>query len=84
MKRVLMPLIVALLAAACGCSQHYLIRLNNGGQITTASKPKLKNGSYYFKDAKGKVQAVPAGRVREIAPASMAKEETAPFKPETR
>ncbi len=79
-----MPLMVAFLAVTCGCSQQYLIKLNSGGQITTASKPRLKNGSYYFKDAKGNVQAIAAGRVREIEPASMAKEEKSPFKPETR
>jgi hypothetical protein len=84
MKRVLMPLMVAFLAATCGCAQHYLIKLNNGGRITTASKPRLKSGTYYFKDAKGNVQSIPAGRVAEIAPASMAKEEQSPFKPETR
>ncbi len=84
MKRILMSLIFAALALTCGCSQHYLIKLNNGGQITTASKPKLKGGSYYFKDAQGKVRNISAGRVREIEPASMAKEEKPPFKPETR
>jgi len=79
-----MSLVLLFLVATCGCARHYMIKLNNGGQITTRSKPHLKNGSYYFKDAKGQVQAVPAGRVAEIAPLSMATEEKAPFKPETR
>lgn len=84
MKKLLMPLLLALVAATCGCSQHYVIKLNNGGQITTASKPRLKAGTYYFKDAKGNVQSVSAGRVREIEPASMAKEEKSPFNPQPR
>jgi hypothetical protein len=37
--------------------------------------PKLKNGFYYYKDAKGHEQAVAQGRVLEIAPASYAEEE---------
>ncbi len=85
MKRRLIALCSAfLLISACGCARHYLITLTNGGQITTNSKPRLKNVSYLFKDTKGKQQAVPAGRVTLIEPASMAKNEKDPFKPETR
>jgi hypothetical protein len=54
--------------------------LNNGTRLTTASKPRLKEGTYIYKDAKGQDCYVPAGRVREIAPASMAKDETLQFK----
>jgi len=54
------------------------MRLNNGAEITTATKPKLKEGIYYFKDARGEQHAMAAARVREIAPASVAKKESAP------
>jgi len=84
MRRTLMSLGFLVLFATCGCSRHYVMKLSNGGQITTASKPRLKDGCYYYKDAKGGLQAVPAGRVTEIEPASMAREEGSPFKPETR
>ncbi len=84
MKIVLMSLLLGVLVATCGCARHYVIRLNNGAQITTSSKPRLKGASYYYKDSNGKPQAISAGRVAEIAPASMVKEEKAIFKPETR
>lgn len=64
-----------------GCARHYVIKMSNGVQITTASKPKLKGSSYYFKDASGREQSVPQGRVQEIFPASRAKEEKSFFRP---
>ena len=59
----------------CGCSTQYVVKLTNGGEFTTPSKPKLKGSAYYFKDAHGNQQSIPAGRVTEIEPASMAREE---------
>jgi hypothetical protein len=58
-----------------GCAHQYVMRLNNGTQITTASKPKLERGFWHFKDAKGGDHMIPEGRVREIAPESIAREE---------
>ena len=71
MKKAALPLLIGLIALT-GCAHHYVMRLNNGAEITTASKPQLKEGVYYFKDAKGEEHFVAAGRVREIAPASVA------------
>src|SRR5678815_6026297 len=34
-----------------GCASHYVITLNNGGRISTTSKPKLVHGAYVFKDS---------------------------------
>ena len=67
-----------------GCAHHYVMRLNNGTEIITASKPQLKEGIYYFNDAKGQEHSVVAGSVRELAPASMAQAENkpSPFKSE--
>jgi hypothetical protein len=48
--------------------------------MTTSSKPKLKNGFYYFKDPQGKETFVSQGRVREIAPSSMSKDEKTQFR----
>ena len=67
------------LVALCGCAHTYVITLDNGRRITTASKPRLEHGRYVFKDAVGRQAFVPASQVREIAPASMVKEEKPMF-----
>jgi len=77
MKKVFLPVLVSLIALT-GCAHHYVMRLTNSSEITTTSKPRLKDGSYYFKDAKGEEHFVPAARVREIAPASMAERDNKP------
>ncbi len=84
MKRFVVCVLFACLFAGSGCARHYVIKLNNGSQITSTNKPRLKNGSYYFKDAHGQTRTLPAGRIMEIAPASMVEEEKDPFKPQTR
>lgn len=80
MKRLPLLLVFGVLAMT-GCAHHYVMRMTNGMQVTTASKPVLKNGMYFYKDASGKEQSMPSGRVVEIQPASMAKAEKEPFKP---
>jgi hypothetical protein len=62
-----------------GCTRHYVITLNSGARITTLGKPQFQNGTYIFKDAKGQPTSVFAGSVREIAPASMSKQENSQF-----
>jgi hypothetical protein len=83
MKKAALSLVIGLIALT-GCAHRYVIRLDNGTEITSASKPVLKEGSYSFKDAKGEEQFVGAGRVREVAPASVAAKENKakPFKSE--
>lgn len=77
MKRTVLPILIALVALT-GCTHRYVMKLNTGAQITTASKPQLVEDTYHFKDAKGEEHLVPAGRVREIAPASLAERESKP------
>ena len=83
MKKAVLPLFIGLIALV-GCAHHYVMRLNNGTEVVTASKPKLKDGIYSFKDAKGAEHFVASGRVREVAPASVAEKEnkTKPLKSE--
>jgi hypothetical protein len=77
MNKAALPLLIGLIALT-GCAHHYVVLLNNGSQITTGSKPKLNEGVYYFKDAKGEEHAVAAVRVRQIAPASVVQQEDKP------
>ena len=80
MKKAVSLLVLGAMALS-GCASQYVMRLNNGLQITTASKPQLKGGFYYYKDANGREATVAATRVLEIEPASMAKEEKGRFRP---
>jgi hypothetical protein len=82
MKRIWLALLLAPLLLA-GCAQHYVMTLNNGAHITTRGKPQFKEGAYVFKDIQGQEGKIPAGRVTEISPASMVKEQKAPSKPKT-
>jgi hypothetical protein len=77
MKKAALPLLIGLIALT-GCAHHYVMKLTDGAQITTATKPKLKEGIYHFKDAKGEEHFVPASRVRELAPAAVAQRENKP------
>ena len=79
MKRI--SLLLLGLLACSGCASQYVMKLSNGMQITTPSKPKLKGSTYYYKDATGKENKISQSRVLEILPASMAKEEKGRFKP---
>ncbi len=72
-------LVLAGLFVLCGCRTHYVMRLNNGGQITTSGKPKAVGNSYQYRDAKGQIQEISQGRVVGIEPASMAAKEKMPF-----
>jgi hypothetical protein len=80
MKRIWVLFSIGLMAL-CGCAQSYTMKLSNGVQVVTPHKPKLVNGAYHYTDTKGLERSVPAGRVREIEPSSMAIEEDQPFKP---
>ena len=70
MKPLLTLALFATLLLA-GCARHYTITLNSGGRISTLGKPRLENGTYIFKDAKGQPGSLPAGRVREVTPSNM-------------
>ena len=73
-------LLVMGVAVSSGCARRYKITLNYGQPIITASKPRLEHGYYRYKDAGGREGVVAEGRVREIEPASMARDENPSLK----
>jgi hypothetical protein len=75
MNKTVLPLVIAGLMVLSGCSHSYMMKMTNGSKIVTASKPKLKNGVYIYKDAKGGEHTVSQGRISEIEPLSMANED---------
>ncbi|MCL4786420.1 MAG: YgdI/YgdR family lipoprotein [Verrucomicrobia bacterium] len=75
----LLPVVLLMSFLVSGCARSYVITLNNGARIATKGKPKLEGGAYVFKDVKGQPGHVSAGRVREIAPASMSRTDESPF-----
>jgi len=77
MKKATLFLLLGLISLT-GCARHYAMKLTNGGVITTATKPKLKDGVYFFRDARGEEHFVPVGRVREVAPISVVEREDKP------
>ena len=79
MKTLSMLVLATLLL--CGCAHHYLITLNNGSQVTASTKPKLKQGYYFFKDAQGRDSYVAVGRVREIEAGGKVKDSSLTFHP---
>jgi hypothetical protein len=57
---------VMIVVTLSACRSRYEIVLANTSIVDAYSKPKLTNGFYYYKDAKGEMQALFYGRVREI------------------
>ncbi len=82
-RRIGLALGLIMALGATGCARNYVMTLSNGSRTMSRGKPKLEQGVYKFKDVAGQEHMVSAGRVREIAPASMAKKESTRFNPST-
>jgi hypothetical protein len=74
MNKTGLLLLVTAAITLSGCSHSYVMKMTNNSRIVTANKPKLKNGFYVYKDAKGNEHSVSQGRISEIEPLSMADE----------
>jgi hypothetical protein len=80
MKNLVLALLLSSIGL-CGCARHYVLRLTNGYRVDSFGKPRRVESHYYYKDVRGDEHFVPAGRVLEIGPASMMKEERNSTKP---
>ena len=74
MKKLSLLLLLGCLGFA-GCARHYVVKLSNDAEIDAWGKPQLKDGSYHYKDGQGQACSLPGSRVKEIRPASMARDE---------
>ena len=54
------------LVGLCGCAHQYLMKLSDGDQIISASKPRLQGTSYHFTDGAGARYVIPQSRVVKI------------------
>jgi hypothetical protein len=79
MTKSLFLLLAGLLFFA-GCAQNYVIVRSDFSRLYLNNKPKYRDGFYYFKDANGQPDRISAGRVREVAPASMVDDPNSQFK----
>jgi len=80
-------MLLAGLVGLCGCVHEYLLKLGDGSQIISLSKPRLQGTNYYFTDATGSASVVPRSRVVKIRAVSLEKQEQKPapaYKPKKR
>jgi hypothetical protein len=68
----ILGLALCLTFLAAGCARNYNITTNSGRVITSRGKPHYDkaNSVFVFTDARGEQSSIPAGSVRQIAPAS--------------
>lgn len=66
----LAALLAAVLAFGQGCANRYIITTNTGAKVITASKPRLVESNYVYRDASGQKVRISSMRVRQIEPYS--------------
>lgn len=69
-SRLFRAALPALFLAVTGCRSSYVIETTSGSKIITASRPRLKEGFYVYRDARGDEQRISRMRVSEIGPAT--------------
>jgi hypothetical protein len=68
----------------CGCAHHYLMKLSDGDQTISLSKPKLQGANYHYTGNDGVPYMIPKSRVVNIKTISAIEEEkksSSPAKP---
>jgi hypothetical protein len=63
------------LSVLCGCAHQYLMKLSNGDQLISRSKPKPQGTTYHFTDSSGTELVIPRSRVVKIETVSVVKEQ---------
>jgi hypothetical protein len=69
------------LPVLCGCAHQYLLKINNGDQIISASKSELQGSGYHFTADTGVKHVIPQSRVVKIESISVLKEQDKPLSP---
>jgi hypothetical protein len=69
------------LVVLCGCAHHYLMKLSNGDQTISVSKPKLQGTNYHFTGRDGVGHVIPRSRVEKIKTISAEEQEEKPLPP---
>ncbi len=62
--------LVGVLVGTTGCDRRYVITTTGGAKIVTASKPKLVQSRYIYRDANGRTNEISTMRVRVVEPYS--------------
>jgi hypothetical protein len=69
------------LVVLCGCAHHYLMKLSDGDQTISVSKPKLQGTNYHFTGSDGVGYVIPRSRVVKIKTISAVEQEKRPLPP---
>jgi hypothetical protein len=74
-------MLVGTLVFLCGCMHQYLMKLSNGDEIISLSKPKLQGTNYLFTGDGGTRYMIPESRVTKIRAVKVVNEEKRPATP---
>ena len=78
MKPALALTLLVSLVVLSGCAHHYLMKLSNGDQTISVSKPKLQGTNYLFTGRDGVGHVIPRSRVVKIKTISAEEQEETP------
>ena len=79
-RKLALALLVSLTVLP-GCAHEYLLKLSNGDQLISHSKPKPQGTTYHFTDSSGTRHVIPRSRVVKIETVSVVKEQEKPSPP---
>jgi hypothetical protein len=77
-----LTLLGVVLVVSSGCARRYVITTTSGAKVVTASKPRLVESRYVYKDAYGEKMEISVLRVRVIEPYSKEAEGRGILRPE--